>query len=410
MDLFATALQHIQTGDIDAALHCYQRILRDDPEQFEAGLNAGVALLNLGQFHDALPYLRAAVAHSPSVLTCGNLAICLFRLTLFAEAEAMFRRVLAVDPENDIMNYNLAFNLLAQGKYLEGWRLHGWRKQAVDWAQREPFVGVPAWSGETLPNQHLAIYHEQGFGDSLLLSRYVMQAQQRVGQVSIICPAPLARLFQQSYGVATFTTPMDVPDVQCSMFDLPAIFQATIETIPTTPYLVADPERVTIWQQKLAALPVGRNVGLVWSGNQYRDAAHVALRDSRRSLDFAQLAPLFDVDQVNFISLQKGEAAHPCTDLPLHDWTDQLEDFAETAALVANLDLIIAVDTSVVHLAGALGKPVWSLNRYDSVYPWLPDGRTIAWYDTVREFRQPVWGDWDSVLQQVQMSLRQYST
>jgi hypothetical protein len=188
---------------------------------------------------------------------------------------------------------------------------------------------------------------------------------------------------------------------------LARIFGATIENIPKQTYLFADPALTAQWAETMQALPAGLNVGLVWSGNLYRNASHVALRESRRSLSFAQYAPLFEVAKGEFISLQKGDAVDQCRfrTVPLHDWTSRLDDFADTAGLIANLDLVISVDTAVVHLAAALGKPVWSLNRYDSCSPWL-QGRQIPWYDNAREFRQPTWGDWDTVLQRVCTELK----
>jgi hypothetical protein len=406
--LFEKGLQHVQSGDLLSALHCYQQILLDDPDQYEAGLNFGVALLNLGRYHDALPYLTTCVSKAPSILTCGNLAICLYKLGHFADAEVMFRRVIAVDPENDVMIYNLAYALLSQGKYHEGWRLFAWRKKAPGWERHQPFQGIPTWHGEILDDHHhLVIYHEQGLGDSLLLSRYFKQVSQRVANVSIVCPTALDRLFRFSFAIPTVSQPSRIPyaSYQCSTFDLPEIFDAAIDNIPKQAYLFAPPTLVARWSETIASLPTRPNIGLVWASKQYDTPDALVAR--RRDISFNQLAPFFAIPNVNFIALQKGDAIleSRCSTMPLHDWTNRLDDFGETAALIANLDLVISVDTSVVHLAAALGKPVWSLNRHESCYPWLQD-QTIPWYETVREFRQPTWGDWDTVIEQASTALK----
>lgn len=395
MNLFEKGLEYIQSGDLESALDCYQQILSHEPFQFEAELNSGVALLNLGRYHDALPYLRSSVIKAPSILTCGNLAICLFRLGQFDDAEVMFRRVITADPDNDIMAYNLAFNLLSQGQYLEGWHLFARRKKTIGWERHQPFEDIPTWCGEVLKDhQHLAIYHEQGLGDSLLLCRYILQAKQRAKNISIICPPSLDKLFRFSF-----------LDFQCSMFDMPEIFRTAIGSIPKQPYLFADPTCVAKWADVLATLPAYPNIGLVWASNQYHGTSN-ALTAARRVVSFEQLAPIFEVANLNFIALQKGDAILESrrSSLRLHDWTDSLDDFAETAALMANLDLVISVDTSVVHLAGATGKPVWVLNRYESCYPWLVD-QPIPWYETVCEFRQRAWGDWEAVIERVKSAL-----
>ena len=166
------------------------------------------------------------------------------------------------------------------------------------------------------------------------------------------------------------------------------------------------------WQRRLTALP-GRRVGLVWAGSSLGNAPEILTRNRRRSITLARLAPLAAVPGVSFVSLQKGEPAtqtgSPPSAMQVHDFTDELSDFADTAALVAALDLVISVDTAVAHLAGALGKPVWILNRYDSCWRWLLDRADTPWYPTARLFRQPAPGDWESMIAQAASALRDWA-
>jgi hypothetical protein len=403
-NFFEDGVEHLRLEDYFSALDCFQQILLSEPNHFGAELNTGTALNNLGRFEEALPFFQASARKDESVLININLGVCLYRLNRFVEASEHFRKVLTVEPDNALIQYNLAYALLAQGEYSEGWRLFGARKHASLWGDREPYPNRPNWQGQPLADgQTLAIFHEQGFGDTLMLARYLPQVIEKTKNVLLICPPELDSLLKYNYHIATVRHDLRPPtaDYQCSMFDLPELCNATFENTPHPSYLRAPPYMVADWRPMLLTLPSRPHVGLVWAGSPHRNSPHV-LTDSRRSLAFDQLAPLFEVSNVNFIALQKGEAIWQsrCSDAPLHDWTDRLITFADTAALIANLDLVIAVDTSVVHLAAAMGKPVWLLNRYDSCWRWQPEGRA-PWYATVRDFRQHAPGDWDSVIQHI---------
>jgi len=199
-------------------------------------------------------------------------------------------------------------------------------------------------------------------------------------------------------------------DYHCPMMSLPLAFGTTLETIPrAAAYLAADAAATAAWRAQLAAIP-GLRVGLCWAGNPRRDHRSAHAIDRRRSIALARFAPLAAVTGANFISLQKDEAAvqaaAPPAGLSMHDPTDELTDFADTAALIEALDLVITVDTAVAHLAGALGKPVWILNRHDACWRWLAGREDSPWYSTARLFRQPRPGDWDSVIAKVAAALR----
>jgi hypothetical protein len=189
-------------------------------------------------------------------------------------------------------------------------------------------------------------------------------------------------------------------DLWCAFMSLPYAVGTTLETIPPTPYLTADPADVAHWRERLADL-AGLRVGLCWAGGRLRNPSKNA-EDRRRSINLAMLAPLSGISGVQFISLQKGppaaEVARPPQGMQVHDFTEDLHDFADTAALIDGLDLVVCVDTAVAHLAGALGKPVWLLNRFDTCFRWLQNREDSSWYPSLRQFRQPTPGDWHSVI------------
>ena len=209
------------------------------------------------------------------------------------------------------------------------------------------------------------------------------------------------------HGIEVFAIgdPLPPIDLRCPMLSLPRVLRTDrVEDIPAAiPYLHADPDAVARWRRRIEALP-GLRVGLVWHGNP-----EDVRMDRRRSMPLAHLASLADVPAVSLVSLQVGDAARQLPDSPLaaavHDWTAELADFAETAALIETLDLVIGVDTAVVHLAGALGKPVWLLNRFDTCWRWLLGRDDSPWYPTLRQFRQPRAGDWTDVVERVRAAL-----
>jgi hypothetical protein len=196
------------------------------------------------------------------------------------------------------------------------------------------------------------------------------------------------------------------------MVSLPLAFDTTLETVPAEiPYLSADPADVAVWRNRLRAVP-GLRVGVVWAGNSRFGSAELMATDQRRSMPLHTLAPLASVAGCSFVSLQAGPPAGQATSPPagmiLYDHTDLLGDFADTAALIETLDLVISVDTSVAHLAGAMGKPVWLLNRFDSCWRWLPHRDDSPWYPTMRLFHQTTPGNWDNVARRVVAALREF--
>jgi hypothetical protein len=269
------------------------------------------------------------------------------------------------------------------------------------------------------------LHAEQGFGDSIQFIRYAPLVAQRGGHVIVQCQPGLETLLAGVEGISQIITrdePLPDFDLHCPLMSLPWVFATRLDTIPAAiPYLRANTEKVAHWRERLAreqstSGETGPSrcdtlkIGLVWAGEARPHRPHVNRINRRRSMSLSQFAPLAQVPGVAFISLQKGKSAEQAQTLPpgmrLLDWTAELNDFADTAALIEALDLVISVDTSVAHLAGALGKPVWLLNRFDTCWRWLLDRSDSPWYPTMRLFRQPQPGAWAPVIAEVREQLK----
>ncbi len=356
------------------------------------------AYTRLGALLDAAPLARAAVTLRPDRAELwNNLAIADRGIQRFDAAEAASRQALALDPANAQAKYILATTLLSTGKFALAWELWESRWDAMP-GERRRFAGA-IWDGRALPGETLYLHAEQGLGDTIQFCRYAVLAADRANVVLAVQP-PLMRLLESLAGPVRVVADMQTAPsfaAQAPLMSLPAVFGTTSGTVPASiPYLRADPVAASRWATRLAGLP-GRRVGLVWAGNPGNPF------DFARSIPPSLLDRLGTVAGVSWVSLQKDAGALP--DLKLADWTGELADFADTAALVAGLDLVIGVDTAVVHLAGALGRPVWLLNRFDTDWRWGATGDGSAWYPTLRQFRQATPGGWAEVVALVEQAL-----
>jgi hypothetical protein len=262
------------------------------------------------------------------------------------------------------------------------------------------------WDGSPLHGRRILLIAEQGLGDSIQFIRYVPMVAARGGEVLLLCQPRLRRLFEgqleirQVISMGEMLPPFDVC---CPLMSLPHVFQTSPSTIPhEVPYLRPDPQRVSQWGQRLEAVPGKPRLGLAWAGNPtYRN-------DRYRSVPLTALEPLTKAaPEAAFVSLQKGPASSQAhgAPMPLHDWTHDLTDLTDTVALIQNLDLVIAVDTAVAHLAGALAKPVWLLAPFAPDWRWQLDRRDSPWYPTMRLFRQPARGDWANPISEIAREL-----
>jgi tetratricopeptide (TPR) repeat protein len=397
----------------DDALVSYDRALALQPDLMEAVNNRGIALQLLNRHAEALTAHEHALRLRPNDADAlNNRAATLLALNLHDEASACYDTALEANPNLVEAHFNRSCCLLAQGDFAHGWTEHEWRWRLEGFQEAQRAFPQPRWKGEAVEGKTILLWSEQGLGDVLQFCRYVPMVAARA-QVVLDVPRPLLRLMCSLQGGGQLLVPGQPPprfDLQCPMMSLPLAFGTDLKTIPrAVPYLQASAADVAVWRKRLEGLK-GLRVGLVWGGNPRASEATYRAVDQRRSCGLAALAPLGRVSGVDLVSLQKGVAAGqaqrppPC--MVLHDWTQHIGDFADTAALIETLDLVISVDTSVAHLAGALGKPVWVLNRFDACWRWLIDREDSPWYPTARLFRQTKPGDWSDVVARVVQALR----
>ena len=396
-------------GRFAEALASYDLAIALSPADATMLSNRGMILLDLQREQDALKCFDTAITRNPLFASAHhNRAIALLKLQHLREALASCDRALALQPDAAGFQGTKAVVLLQLGAFADGWRVYEARKRTQNPAGNKDFL-TPAWLGDgDVAGNTVFIHAEQGLGDTLQFCRYAALVQAKGARVVMSVQTPLLRLLQRSNPGIAVIDEAEVPDhfdLHCPMMSLPLALGTTLATIPAAvPYLHPDSDRTAQWRARLAELP-GMKIGLVWAGSPRPDQPEADAIDKRRSITLAHYADLADIPGISLISLQKGQTATAPPGMILHDWTDDLTDFADTAELVAALDLVITVDTSVAHLAGGLGKPVWILNRFDQCWRWLEGRDDSPWYPTARLFRQTAPGDWAGVLAAVRQAL-----
>lgn len=338
-----------------------------------------------------------------------NLSLVFTDLDDRQNAIACLLRALGLRPDHADGHLALGQNLLAMGEFAPGWIEYEWRNQTEAGKGTLPKMTSAAWNGMRIPNGRLLMVGDQGYGDTIQFARFIPLIADRCQELIVGCSAEMAPLLAAIPGVKQYCHRWtDVPGhaAHCRLSSVPGLVHTTLDSIPAkVPYLFADPARVAAWRQRLETmLPQGvRRIGLAWTGRPTHP------NDRRRSMPLARLAPLAGAGQASFVSLQKPV---PATDQPalarfpgLVDFSAELADFGETAAVIANLDLVISVDTAVVHLAGAMGRPVWIMLPKASDWRWLLERSDSPWYPTARLFRQPTPGAWDPVIAAVSAAL-----
>ena len=395
----------------EEAIASFDQAIVLSPGLAEAHNNRGNALRHLGRFDEASKSYSQAIAVKPDYAEAYyGRGTVLWDLGRPEVALSNYDRAIALKPDFAEANYNKGICQLAMGDFDRGWAGFEWRWKVNAAPKGRDFPARP-WTGDfPIEGKTILVSAEQGLGDVLQFCRYVPLLAARASVVLEV-PRPLVRLMSGLKGDVRIIAAGDtLPrfDAWIPMMSLPLAFHTTVATIPAeVPYLYSDPERSAIWRQRVAGLP-GRKIGLVWAGSPRIEQPRAHAMDGRRSITPEHFSPLAAVAGLCLISLQKSELSHapPPDGMVLHDWTNELADFADTAALVDALDLVISVDTSVVHLAGALGKAVWVLNRYDQCWRWLRDRTDSPWYPTARLFHQPTPGDWAAVIRDVSEALR----
>ena len=376
------------------------------PGDPDAHNNHGLVLHMMRRLDEALACFDQAVALNPNAARFhAHRGLALYEMLRLDEAIASFDQATALDPQLDDAGLNRGFALLLSGRLEAGWPQYEWRKRLFNPGAHRFAQGRP-WTGEDNAERKIIyVYNEQGFGDTLQFWRYLQRLEAGNLEVHVSVQAPLRALLQPHAGAAVLVDEGQPPerfDYHCSLLSLPLAFATTLQSIPAQPaYLRADPERAATFQGRLPAGAKPR-IGVAWRGSPTHG------HDLSRSIGFDQIRPMLS-EAAQWISLQKqvrpadAEALRAFGRMTAFD--DDLSDFSDTAALIDLLDLVITVDTSVAHLAGALGKPVWILLPYLPDWRWLLDRADSPWYPSARLFRQTKPGDWDGVIEQVAVEL-----
>jgi len=368
----------------------------------------GLAALARDEHGEAIPHFQRVLELKPGFLEAyANLAACFLALGRFTESIDACRQALAIRPDFAAAHWNLSLVLLLQGHHEEGWREYEWRWQCPPMSDGCRNFSTPQWDGSPAPGHTILLHAEQGFGDAIQFLRYLPLVRERAGGARLIleCMPSLIRLLDETAGwdaeiiARDATREPEVPphDFHIPLLSLPLALGMPAPLPVAAPYLRAGAASREVWRQHLAPAAQPR-IGIAWEGNP----AHQ--NDRRRSIPFGTLAGILSVPGFSFCSLQvTPNADHPqaLAEAGVLDFTARITDFADTAALMAELDLIITVDTAVAHLAGALGRPVWMLLPFVPDWRWGLETEDTPWYPTMRLFRQEKTGDWDSVIRRV---------
>ena len=401
-------------GRPEEAMAAFDAAFALHPDRPQTLNHVGTLHCDAGRWADAIAAYERAIAGRPDFADAiNNLGTALEETGRREAAMAHYRRAMSLAPATASPPWNLALLQLLTGDYAAGWAgyEHRWRQPLQRKVHRQ--FAQPMWDGSDLGGRRLLLHAEQGFGDAIQFARYAPLAAARGGPVVVECPRALARLFRTLAGVESIVMRDEerLPpfDVHCPLMSLPKVFGTTLATVPAgVPYLHADAGEAARWRARLEGEGPARRVGLVWAGH----GSHQ--KDRARSLPLSALAPLAAVAGVRYYSLQLGEpaaqATAPAAGVSTTDWTAELHDFAATAALVSQLDLVITVDTAVAHLSGALGQPTWVLVPFASDWRWLLEREDSPWYPTVRLFRQSAVGQWAEPIRRVAGQLRSWAS
>lgn len=389
------------------AVASYDKAIALRPDFAMAYNNRANALLDMDEPLEALASCDRAIALNPGlVIAHYNRGNALDALKRPEEALPSFERAIELKPDFAEANWNKALCLLLMGRFEQGWPFYEWRKWRTEPVATQTFP-EPIWLGkEDIAGKTLFLWWEQGLGDTIQFCRYAPLAEARGAKVILSVQHPLQKLLAQISPTIAINGPNDVPsvfDYHCPLLSLPLAFGTALATIPAQQqYLKADEQLCAAWAARL--LPKTRpRIGLVWSGRPEHK------NDRNRSMELRQLLPILS-DGADWICLQNEIRPMDLAVLQQHGgvkyFGNELKDFSDTAALLDSTDLVITVDTSVAHLAGAMGKPVWILLPYNPDWRWLLDRADSPWYPSARLFRQPQLADWAGVVNQVGNELK----
>ena len=401
-----------QQGKLQEAEASCREALRLKPDYSTAHNNLGVALVAQGRLQEAAEIFDKALELMPTdAVAHANLSAALVRQGKYQEAEASSQQALALSPNYAEAHKNQGIVSLLLGDFSRGWQEYEWRWQCAE--STMPPYRQPLWDGASLAGKTILLHHEQGLGDTIQFLRYAKVFKDCGARVIAKVQKPLMQLAACCPDLDDFVCDdADLPDfdVHVPMLSVPGILKTTFESIPAdVPYLFADQSLIKHWRQRLAEHP-GFRIGIAWQGSPDFHA------DTQRSIPLPQFAKLADVEGVRLFSLQKGYGVEQLENIKhqfeVIDFGEDLDTtsgpFMDTAAIMANLDLLITSDTSIPHLAGALGVPVWVALSVSPDWRWFLDREDSPWYPTMRLFRQSTLGDWGEVFSRIAAALREH--
>jgi Flp pilus assembly protein TadD len=394
-------------GNLDDAEKFYERALALDLNNVEARSNLSQVLIDLGRTSDAEAQLRQALSINPNFAPAHyNLGVTLEARGDMDGAQNAYRKALSLDADEPDYHWNAALVALLKGDFDDGWEHYEWRLRRTRKLTRD--VKRPRWDGSDPGGQTILVQTEQGYGDTFQFIRYAQLLKERGAKVIVECQPKTERLLPFAHGVDEIISrdeKLPKCDRYIQLLSLSHLFSTTLENVPAgTPYISAPPELTKKWGERAIAA-AGYKVGLVWRGNPQNTI------NPKKSIPIDDVAGLCALEGINWFSIQLDAGQDELGVLracaPIEECGPQLTDWAETAALISMLDLVITVDTGVAHLAGALGKPVWILLSHIPDWRWMLERADSPWYPTARLYRQPAPGDWLAVLSQIRANLEE---
>ena len=446
-DALNLAVKYHLNGNLTEAESIYRKIIEKYPNNSDAFNLLGVIKCQDGEYEDSIKNIQKAIQLNPSIaIYYGNLAmaynlsgndneaennfkealkldafypgahLAYYNLGIFSEAkgnifEALehYDKSIELDKDFSDAHWNKSLILLLLGRYEEGWKEYEYRFKKKQPSDKRIF-NKSKWDGSLLNGKKILVISEQGFGDNIQFIRYLPLIKEKGGEIILECKKEIEKLFNDSFEInRVIEKNLEVvPDVEFDVYihlmDLPSIFNTNLINIPNKfPYLKADSGLVINFKEKINKISNGKfKIGIIWSGNPNQE------NDKNRSASFDNFKLLKKIPGVVLFSLQKGEAAGQLDDPDIIDLSNNIANFADTAAIIENMDLIVSVDTSVTHLAGAMGKQTWVLLAHKADWRWLIDRHDSPWYPSVKLFRQKNPGDWDNLLNEVNEEIRNY--
>lgn len=423
---YALGVIYKEVGDKENSIKCYKYALNFNPNNAKANNNLGLLIGEKYGFEESIQYFLAAIRNADGeelyIDAYNNLGVAYMGVQKLEEATDCFNKVIHKDHEHHSANWNKSIAMLCMGNFSIGWELHEARWKANPKHLSPERFGDTFWFGNfPIAGKKLLIHAEQGLGDTIQFSRYVHLMAEMDCEIIFFVQDPLVQLFERQFSSNVKVTSImpRIGDFDCHipLMSLPYVFGTTLETVPfPKAYLHSDPDKAILWRKKLEQSNQIR-VGLVWAGGDRPAHPEFSALNARRNLPFEYLFKLNN-SRIQFISLQKGNPAELEFEkflqsdssklLNICNYSSDFKNFSDTAALIENLDLVISVDTSTAHLAAAMGKPVWLLNRFDTCWRWMLQREDSPWYASIKIYRQNNPGDWVSVLSRVDRDLKNF--